>query len=266
MVEVMVGKRTLGEGRGHNKKEAEQAAARDALEKVERVRRAVRDDDDDDRDDAAGEERARTREPQRERSPRGEPAPRGRGRAPASLPALDPERPAPEAEEDDDEDSPASRRRRRSRRGGRGRHAGSREGDSARPARPPADDAPESEESDEDAFTRAVRAETRELAGEFEDEDDVESPRLTRKSEPAARAPLPALHAEGAAPAPPQRPSAAEAGPDVERARSFGRGRRRDSPSGAIGGESASDPENAETRRVDPYGQPEPPAQASHPA
>ena len=46
MVEVMVGKRTLGEGRGHNKKEAEQAAARDALEKVERVRRKVREDED----------------------------------------------------------------------------------------------------------------------------------------------------------------------------------------------------------------------------
>ncbi len=38
MVEVMVGRRTLGEGRGHNKKEAEQAAARDALESVKRVR------------------------------------------------------------------------------------------------------------------------------------------------------------------------------------------------------------------------------------
>jgi ribonuclease-3 len=46
MVEVMVGKRTLGEGRGHNKKEAEQAAARDALEKVERLRHKVREDED----------------------------------------------------------------------------------------------------------------------------------------------------------------------------------------------------------------------------
>src|SRR5689334_2386781 len=35
MVEVMVGRRVLGEGKGRNKKEAEQAAARDALEKVE---------------------------------------------------------------------------------------------------------------------------------------------------------------------------------------------------------------------------------------
>jgi ribonuclease-3 len=38
MVEVMVGRRTLGEGRGHNKKEAEQAAARSALENVKRMR------------------------------------------------------------------------------------------------------------------------------------------------------------------------------------------------------------------------------------
>src|SRR5690349_16413905 len=44
MVEVMVGRRTLGEGRGHNKKEAEQAAARDALEKVERLRRERHDE------------------------------------------------------------------------------------------------------------------------------------------------------------------------------------------------------------------------------
>ncbi len=36
LVEVMVGRRALGEGRGPNKKEAEQAAARDALESVER--------------------------------------------------------------------------------------------------------------------------------------------------------------------------------------------------------------------------------------
>ena len=38
MLEVLVGRRTLGEGRGHNKKEAEQAAARDALENVKRLR------------------------------------------------------------------------------------------------------------------------------------------------------------------------------------------------------------------------------------
>src|SRR5207247_1175095 len=37
-VEVMVGRRALGVGKGRNKKEAEQAAARDALEKVETPR------------------------------------------------------------------------------------------------------------------------------------------------------------------------------------------------------------------------------------
>src|SRR5439155_19335006 len=34
MVEVLVGRRVLGSGKGRNKKEAEQAAARDALEKA----------------------------------------------------------------------------------------------------------------------------------------------------------------------------------------------------------------------------------------
>src|SRR5260221_7526105 len=34
VVEVTVGRRTLGEGKGHNKKEAEQSAARDAIERV----------------------------------------------------------------------------------------------------------------------------------------------------------------------------------------------------------------------------------------
>ncbi len=53
MVEVMVGRRTLGEGRGHNKKEAEQSAARDALESVKRLRGA----DDAERGDAVESER-----------------------------------------------------------------------------------------------------------------------------------------------------------------------------------------------------------------
>ncbi|MFN8587837.1 MAG: ribonuclease III [Candidatus Eisenbacteria bacterium] len=84
MVEVMVGRRTLGEGRGHNKKEAEQAAARDALERVEKSRGGVR-------------------EPQPEPT---------RERAPAVR----------AVERDEEGDAPAeSRRRRRGRRGGRGR-------------------------------------------------------------------------------------------------------------------------------------------------
>jgi len=69
MVEVMVGRRTLGEGRGHNKKEAEQAAARDAIERVEKLRRDARAPEvreDDDRrehgaDSEAGEGRRRRR-------------------------------------------------------------------------------------------------------------------------------------------------------------------------------------------------------------
>ncbi len=51
VVEVMVGRRSLGEGRGHNKKEAEQAAARDALEKVERMRRESREERERDEDE-----------------------------------------------------------------------------------------------------------------------------------------------------------------------------------------------------------------------
>ena len=54
-VEVMVGKRVLGEGRGRNKKEAEQAAARDALERLE-----------------GGEERRRPARTRREAAPAAE--------------------------------------------------------------------------------------------------------------------------------------------------------------------------------------------------
>lgn len=84
MVEVMVSRRTLGEGRGHNKKEAEQAAARDALERVEKVRRGEHDE--------AGDTAARD----------------------TSATAL-------ASEAGGGEDSGDGRRRRRSRRGGRGR-------------------------------------------------------------------------------------------------------------------------------------------------
>ncbi len=88
MVEVMIGKRTLGDGRGHNKKEAEQAAARDALEKVARVRTSAREEQEQDDDDDIL------------------PEPRGVG--------------APMEPGDDRE----GRSRRRGRRGGRGRRAG----------------------------------------------------------------------------------------------------------------------------------------------
>ncbi len=86
LVEVMVGRRTLGAGRGTNKKEAEQAAARDAMEQVSEPggRRA--------------EERV-PREPRETREPREEAAPR-------------------RSEETLEE---SAREGRRSRRGGRGR-------------------------------------------------------------------------------------------------------------------------------------------------
>lgn len=97
MVEVMVGKRSLGEGRGHNKKEAEQAAARDALEKVSRVRISAREEDgsEGDEDDIL-------------------PEPRGIG--------------APSMSSEDRD----GRIRRRGRRGGRGRRAVSEAGTSPR--------------------------------------------------------------------------------------------------------------------------------------
>ena len=128
MVEVIVGKRTLGEGKGRNKKEAEQAAARNALERV----------------GSGGSARSqRTEEAERparferseaaERPARSERPPRGE-RVPLPTPVLE------EAEEDEgfEDEGPeesvtlpgpgseerevlSTRRRRRGRRGGRGR-------------------------------------------------------------------------------------------------------------------------------------------------
>jgi ribonuclease-3 len=127
LVEVMVGKRTLGEGRGHNKKEAEQAAARDALEKVGAARAAMR-------------ERQEARERRQARSggdaaAHGEPGDRGRVRDEEAVSdrletrsemAGDRHEGTGTASEDEE---PDERRRRRGRRGGRGRRA--REGEAA---------------------------------------------------------------------------------------------------------------------------------------
>jgi len=135
MVEVIVGRRTLGEGKGRNKKEAEQAAARDALEQVERgpeSDRSLKAEARRDRPERG--ERAEPRErPGREDHPergargeRGERAERAE-RAPAET---------REFHEDDGVDTETgtlsgpgseerdalSRPRRRGRRGGRGRH------------------------------------------------------------------------------------------------------------------------------------------------
>jgi ribonuclease-3 len=79
LVEVMVGRRALGEGRGPNKKEAEQAAARDALESVERPgqsRGEVREEREPRRESREVREerepRRESREVREEREPRGE--------------------------------------------------------------------------------------------------------------------------------------------------------------------------------------------------
>ena len=272
MVEVMVGKRTLGEGRGHNKKEAEQAAARDALEKVERVRRTVRDDEDED-DEAAERVSARepqresTRESHRERGGRGEAAPSARGRGPAPAPVPTPEPPARDEDDDDEDDdeSPSGRRRRRSRRGGRGRHVGTRDTEPSRPPRAAASPAPESlaDEDDDDALDARERLEPLEPLerdrGRSEErgrdrDDDFESPRL---AVPAERSPLPPLSPadeELAERAPvPREPEPARG--DVSRP-SFGRGRRREPAPGAV----VPSTEPAESRRVDPYAQVDAPA------
>jgi ribonuclease-3 len=97
-VEVLVGKRVLGTGRGRNKKEAEQAAARNALEQVESTNIA---------------RRGETPEAPTRPAPRGE-RPRPPERAAAVAPQAAP--PAPEVEEGE-----SDRSRRRGRRGGRGR-------------------------------------------------------------------------------------------------------------------------------------------------
>jgi ribonuclease-3 len=107
LVEVMVGKRTLGEGRGRNKKEAEQAAARDALEKVGAARAESRA-----REAAELEETGHEAHVERTASREMADLPR------ESRPA---ERTAVVDEREDEDETPEERRRRRGRRGGRGR-------------------------------------------------------------------------------------------------------------------------------------------------
>ncbi|MBI1796651.1 MAG: ribonuclease III [Candidatus Eisenbacteria bacterium] len=109
MVEVMVGRRVLGEGRGRNKKEAEQAAARNALEAVENGPLSDRETRRSERGPRSGGEPARHEAPAR-----GEPEARGEERPARGG--------AGTAEADDGgEESDEGRRRRRGRRGGRGR-------------------------------------------------------------------------------------------------------------------------------------------------
>ena len=74
MVEVMVGRRLLGSGRGQNKKEAEQAAARDALEKVQSGR-SPRPGDEEFREPRRSRRSERSREPEDSGEPGEAPSP-----------------------------------------------------------------------------------------------------------------------------------------------------------------------------------------------
>jgi ribonuclease III len=131
MVEVMVGRRVLGEGRGKNKKEAEQAAARAALER-------------------AGSPVTHEEEPRSAGSSRRE------ARGTTLLPEPDELEPVShEADGDEDEDEP--RRRRRSRRGGRGRRDREFEGAEPTPAPAPVAAAPRPREVLPPSRPRRVR-------------------------------------------------------------------------------------------------------------
>jgi ribonuclease-3 len=282
VVEVMVGKRSLGEGRGHNKKEAEQAAARDALEKVEKLRRKVREDDD--REAGAVEDESTSvmsrsaggrderefseREPESRstRSTRGgRDGRRGRAAearhavapAPAPEPAREARAPEPVARDDDedrDESAGAGARRRRSRRGGRRRHG---RGEEVRDTAPPAAREPQLEDP------RATE------------------PAYEQSGEPASshghnHAPSPGLEWDEpepevvpdwtpAAPAAAEAPAASPAEPAAARSVSFGRGRRRGAaPAPApAAAEPVPGPVDTDAERLlDPYDTSEPRAKA----
>ncbi len=140
-VEVLVGRKTLGTGRGRNKKEAEQAAARDALEKVENrnQEQTAREATSEGgalpptpvarpsaaRGAATAERERRGAREESEAEPEERPR---RGREPAAREPMAPRiAPAamlehePEIEEGEESESEARAGRRRGRRGGRGR-------------------------------------------------------------------------------------------------------------------------------------------------
>ncbi len=186
MVEVMVGRRMLGEGRGHNKKEAEQAAARDAIERVTELRRG------------ASEGRRDEHDPVEEREPED----------------LDDSPPSP-SEEDEHESGDDSRGSRR-RRGGRGRsrreRGSERHGSGAG-------------RGDEEAECELELAEEAEARGEVPvepsaREDDEHEP-VARPDDPDAELDEPV---EGFVAR--RRPEAEEPAIMALPARSFGRGRR----------------------------------------
>ena len=266
MVEVMVGKRTLGEGRGHNKKEAEQAAARDALEKVERLRRKVRDDED----------RAAERPQEREGvASRREPPPRREPAARAIVESQDEsETVAHEDTAEAGDSSERGRRRRRRGRGGRARHGergpvtgGEGAGDSGPGSR--FDDAGGEEPAH---VSHAAPVAGRPARVEPVDSDDgFEMPRVELAGEPSSgdedsdeRSPLTQWE-EHAPESPPIATgnSSIVANPAPSRPMSFGRGRRRDpAPGTAPAGEARS---RTEERNVDVFAAPASPPEAAPP-
>jgi ribonuclease-3 len=284
MVEVMVGKRTLGEGRGHNKKEAEQAAARDALEKVERLRRKVREDEDRGVDEPEEREVApRAAVARREPPPRREPerAPRAAMERPtdepepnaATAPAFDD---ADDAEEGD-EVAERGRRRRRSRRGGRSRHGTRGLEDSSgaevvegteRMAPVTGRHARRERSAPGEGFETTPREH---LAAEPTSPDELDAPFVAAEEpslaeEAIERSPL--VQWEEGAPETGRERGANSSGTASRREMSFGRGRRRDAaPASADAGETRSRGGStgaaaapAEDRRVDVFAAPSSPA------
>jgi len=230
MVEVMVGRRTLGEGRGHNKKEAEQAAARDAIEKVERLRRGARADESEamteevtsrrgavEADSEQGEGRRRRRGRRggrgRDHDP-GEPAERERPIARASAPpAHEPVVEEYESEEDEVADEETFEAE------------PSRATSASEPFVDDLDDLDDEEEEDEEEDGEASDDDEDEEDDEDDTEDDEDDETLEEESEPSQ--PVRSAPPPARSPAPPQRgpaPASPVRGPAPD---SYGRGSRR---------------------------------------
>jgi len=184
MVEVMVGRRQLGVGRGPNKKEAEQAAARNALEAVEAGPLSDRE----------------TRRVEREPRDSGPEEAGGAGEAPAVEP--------------DEEASEHGRgRRRRGRRGGRGRREGwETPAAGAAPGTPPPAAPPRGEAGAGEAPGRTDDRSTR--RDRPERSERAERSERTERPERGERATRGPGRFEGARPAPP--PSPAPRPPELE--------------------------------------------------
>lgn len=177
MVEVMVGRKVLGEGRGRNKKEAEQAAARDALEQVGET--------------SGGAPAQETPAPAR-----GAVDTRPARRSPAPAPAV-------ESERDDEDESPRRRGRRGDRERGTGERESRRESIAPSPTPPPRPVRPASPAPPppppRPVLRRAAWDDEHEEIGRPEGPDDA-AEAMTPRERPAPRFVEPAVEA----PAPPK--------------------------------------------------------------